>query len=53
MFGLYIYIYSFIINFLSISYIFTGLVPYVTLFHWDTPQALFDKYGGFLNESIV
>ncbi|CAK7354990.1 unnamed protein product [Dovyalis caffra] len=30
-----------------------GLEPYVTIFHWGTPQALYDKYGGFLSESIV
>ncbi|XP_057834160.2 beta-glucosidase 12-like [Cryptomeria japonica] len=27
--------------------------PFVTLFHWDLPQALEDKYGGFLSKSIV
>uniref|UniRef100_A0ACD5Y0Z1 Uncharacterized protein n=1 Tax=Avena sativa TaxID=4498 RepID=A0ACD5Y0Z1_AVESA len=30
-----------------------GLVPYVTIHHWDTPLALEDKYGGFLSEKIV
>ncbi|KAJ4842662.1 Beta-glucosidase 13, partial [Turnera subulata] len=30
-----------------------GLEPFVTLFHWDTPQALQDRYGGFLSPSIV
>ncbi|XAR54323.1 Beta-primeverosidase [Bertholletia excelsa] len=30
-----------------------GLVPLVTLFHWDLPQALEDDYGGFLSSSIV
>ncbi|CAK7331899.1 unnamed protein product [Dovyalis caffra] len=30
-----------------------GLKPFVTLFHWDTPQALEDKYGGFLSSNIV
>ncbi|KAH8598752.1 glycoside hydrolase superfamily [Bisporella sp. PMI_857] len=23
--------------------------PVVTLFHWDTPQGTYDRYGGFLN----
>ncbi len=26
-----------------------GITPYVTLFHWDMPQTLDDKYGGFLS----
>ncbi|OAY45100.2 beta-glucosidase 12-like [Manihot esculenta] len=30
-----------------------GLEPFVTIFHWDTPQALQDKYGGFLSRDIV
>lgn len=29
------------------------LEPFVTIFHWDTPQALEDRYGGFLSKSIV
>ncbi|POO00099.1 Glycoside hydrolase [Trema orientale] len=27
--------------------------PFVTLFHWDLPQALEDAYGGFLSPKIV
>ncbi|CAD6267979.1 unnamed protein product [Miscanthus lutarioriparius] len=30
-----------------------GIQPFVTIFHWDTPQALVDKYGGFLDQRIV
>nr|XP_010943555.1 beta-glucosidase 12 isoform X1 [Elaeis guineensis] len=30
-----------------------GLKPFVTLFHWDSPQGLEDQYGGFLSNRIV
>nr|AAL14713.1 beta-glucosidase isozyme 2 precursor [Oryza sativa Japonica Group] len=30
-----------------------GMIPFVTIFHWDTPLALESKYGGFLSEDIV
>ncbi|CAI9783490.1 unnamed protein product [Fraxinus pennsylvanica] len=30
-----------------------GIEPYVTLFHFDIPQALQDAYGGFLSYQIV
>ncbi|XP_071682646.1 beta-glucosidase 12-like [Lolium perenne] len=30
-----------------------GLQPFVTLFHWDSPQALEDEYTGFLSHNII
>ncbi|WVZ65391.1 hypothetical protein U9M48_014765 [Paspalum notatum var. saurae] len=30
-----------------------GLKPFVTIFHWDTPQALDTEYGSFLSENII
>ncbi|KAK7334801.1 hypothetical protein VNO80_26566 [Phaseolus coccineus] len=30
-----------------------GLIPFVTLFHWDFPQTLEDEYGGFRSHKVV
>ncbi|CAL1708994.1 unnamed protein product [Somion occarium] len=30
-----------------------GIVPFVTLHHWDSPQGLHDKYGGWLNKDEI
>ncbi|CAN8286475.1 unnamed protein product [Cochlearia groenlandica] len=30
-----------------------GIKPFITIYHWDIPQALEDEYGGFLSPRII
>ncbi|XP_028776325.1 vicianin hydrolase isoform X2 [Neltuma alba] len=49
------------VNYLGVSFynnlinelLSNGIKPFVTLFHFDLPQALEDEYGGFLSPKIV
>ncbi|CAN1250217.1 Beta-glucosidase 24 [Linum perenne] len=39
--------------FILCKYVSFNFDPYVTIWHWDTPQLLEAEYGGFLSRNIV
>lgn len=41
------------LNMLELRTQYAGIEPCVTISHFDLPQALLDKYGGYLNRSFV
>lgn len=45
-------LYIYICMYVSCIHI-VGIKPFITLFHWDTPQAFEDQFGGFLSPKIV
>jgi len=45
--------FSMFVIYKHLTYMNTGIEPYVTIFHWDVPQTLEDEYGGFLSTRIV
>lgn len=49
----FLFLITFLFKKLIIQIIYLGMEPFVTLFHWDVPQALEELYGGFRDERIM
>ncbi|KAK4486158.1 hypothetical protein RD792_008826 [Penstemon davidsonii] len=47
------YFYNLVYEIYYVYMMDAGVEPFVTMFHFDTPQALEDAYGGFLSSQIV
>ena len=37
----------------DIGYESAGIQPYVTLYHWDIPQSLYEAYGAWIDSKVV
>ena len=53
LFHIHYHVYADFIQYMFDVHMRVGIEPFVTLYHWDTPQVLEDGYGGFRSKRIV